>query len=544
MPERIGKYEILERIGREGMGMIFKAHDPLLDRAVAVKVISTDIAATDELRTRFFREAQACARLSHPNIVTVHDMGEDNGRLFIVMEFLEGEQLKHLIEERRALEIEDKLSVMMQVCDGLHYAHQRGIVHRDIKPGNIFLLRNGGVKILDFGAAQIATTGAGLTKTGLTLGSFRYISPEQIQGRPDHRSDVFSVGAVFYEFLSFRPPFTGDNAIRLLEQIRSEQPPPLTDLDPTIPAELTDIVQRAMRKEPSERFPDLEQVRSRIELVLRRLQEEAHQVRARLRAELEQIFHLQATLVERIGALPEDDTLPPIDDRGRLATMQVIERDFEGRIAALKERIARAEALAPAFLRGTELLQTLQFADAALEFEAIIADMPEHARAERGLQQARYQAEEQRRQQVTTELLQDARAALDDGHPGLCLEILAQAKEVSSTAATAQEITSLAETATVALEAQQAARRERDGAERAREEMLQARHDAHDKDAAHYASDWWAEAQAKAAEAQTHFAQGAYVQAAQAFQLATGALRQAADAARAAAVREQVSAER
>src|SRR6185436_14813199 len=124
MPEKIGKYEIIERLGRGGMGTIFKAHDPVLDRFVAVKVISTEIEITDELRARFFREAQACARLSHPNIVTVYAMGDEDGQLFIVMELLEGEDLKHLIAQRKALPLQDTLSIMVQVCDGLHYAHQ------------------------------------------------------------------------------------------------------------------------------------------------------------------------------------------------------------------------------------------------------------------------------------------------------------------------------------------------------------------------------------------------------------------------------------
>ncbi|HXJ80198.1 MAG TPA: serine/threonine-protein kinase, partial [Candidatus Methylomirabilis sp.] len=147
-PGKIGKYQILERIGRGGMGTIFKAHDPILNRAVALKVISTDIDVTDEIRTRFFREAQACARLSHPNIVTVYDMGEDAGRMFIVMELLDGVELHRLIADRAPLALEDKLAVMVQVCDGLSYAHQRGIVHRDIKPSNIMRLRDGQVKIL------------------------------------------------------------------------------------------------------------------------------------------------------------------------------------------------------------------------------------------------------------------------------------------------------------------------------------------------------------------------------------------------------------
>src|SRR5262245_61046871 len=201
-PEKIGKYKILERIGRGGMGMIYKAHDPILNRPVALKVISTDIDVTDEIRTRFFREAQACARLNHPNIVTVYDMGEDSGQMFIVMELLDGVELRRLIADRAAIALEEKLSIMVQVCDGLHYAHQRGVVHRDIKPGNIMRLGSGQVKILDFGIAQIENLHETLTRTGLIMGTLRYMAPEQVRGRADHRADIYSVGSVFYEFLS------------------------------------------------------------------------------------------------------------------------------------------------------------------------------------------------------------------------------------------------------------------------------------------------------------------------------------------------------
>src|SRR5215468_1413350 len=138
--DRFGKYQVLERIGRGGMGTIFKAHDPVLDRLVALKVISTEVEVTDELRARFFREAQACAKLNHPNIVTVYDMGEDDGRLFIVMELLEGQELRRLIARRAPLALEDKLAIVRRICEGLHYAHQRGVVHRDVKPANILLL--------------------------------------------------------------------------------------------------------------------------------------------------------------------------------------------------------------------------------------------------------------------------------------------------------------------------------------------------------------------------------------------------------------------
>src|SRR5262252_5231463 len=175
MPDKIGKYEIIERIGRGGMGTVFKAHDPLLRRTVAIKVISDRIGVRSELRARFFREGQAAARLNHPNIVTVYDLDEVDDRLLIVMEFLESEDLKRLIVERRAIPLEAKLSAMVQICDGLDYAHRQGVVHRDIKPGNICLLRDGSVKILDFGVARHADSEPDLRRTGVIMGSLRYI---------------------------------------------------------------------------------------------------------------------------------------------------------------------------------------------------------------------------------------------------------------------------------------------------------------------------------------------------------------------------------
>jgi serine/threonine protein kinase len=280
MPEKIGKYEVIELIGRGGMGMIFKARDPVLDRLVALKVISS-LEITPELRTRFYREAQACARLSHPNIVTIYDMGEDDGRLFIVMELLEGEELRRLIARRAPLALPDKLAIVRQICDGLHYAHQKGVVHRDIKPANILLMRTGRVKILDFGIAQIAAaaTQGELTRTGMIMGTLRYMAPEQVRGRADHRSDIFSVAAVSYELFSGRTPFEGEDPLQILEQLRTATPPRISELDPSLPSDLATVVERGMQKEPEDRFADLEQMNRELELVQRALGEEPEAVR-------------------------------------------------------------------------------------------------------------------------------------------------------------------------------------------------------------------------------------------------------------------------
>ena len=244
-----------------------------------------------------------------------------------------------------------------------------------------------------------------------------------------------------------------------------------------------------MRKDPQERYVDLAQMRAEIDLVQLGLREEAQQLRAHLRAQLDEIFHLQRSLAERIGTLPEEGALPAIDDQGRLAAMQAIERDFAARIDALREKLARGDALVPAMRRANELLQALQFADAALEFEAILTEMPEHVRAQEALRQARAQAEEQHRQQLASELLRDAHAAYDDGSYALCLAILTQASGIPPHGAIVQEIDSLRQTAEAAFEAQEAARRERQRADQEREKMARARRDADGQGAAHYAPD-------------------------------------------------------
>jgi len=527
MPERIGKYEILGRIGRGGMGTILRAHDPVLDRAVALKVISTDVEVTDELRARFFREAQACARLSHPNIVTVFDMGEDDGRLFIVMELLEGQELRRVIADRTPMALEDKISIMVQVCDGLHYAHKMGVVHRDVKPGNILLLRSGQVKILDFGIARLVATEAGLTRTGLIMGTLRYISPEQVRGRADHRSDIFSAGAVFYELLSFRPPFTGEDPMQILDQLRTESPPSLTELDASIPPELAAIVERAMRKDPTERFSDLAQMRSELEEVQRRLGEEAQTVRGRLRERYARLRELQVALADRVGSSAEAEGTRSLDERGRLATLQALERDLAGRIEAAQTKVARADELASAFERGADLLRMSRFAEAAAEFEAIVADMPEHARAREELAKARAQAEGERRQRLAARLVQDARGALDEGDYTLCLEILSQADEVPPPLEVVPEIASLRVAAEAGLATQ---RQEREAAEQAGERATARRAQAASAEAAEHARELWEVAEGKFSEGQAALRSSAMGRAVALFDEAAALYRQAHEA--------------
>jgi eukaryotic-like serine/threonine-protein kinase len=281
MSQKIGKYEVIDQIGRGGMGTIFRARDPILERSVALKVIS-DFEVTPELRSRFFREAQACARIIHPNIVIVHDMGEDDGRLFIVMELLDGEELGRVIARHERLSLPEKLDIVRQLCDGLHFAHQKGVVHRDVKPANILLLRTGRVKIVDFGIAQLAgaATQRDLTRAGMIMGTIRYMAPEQVRGHADRRSDIFSVAAVSYELFSGRPPFSGNDPLQILEQLRTSTPPRLTEVDPSLPPELADVIARGIQKEPEARFPDLGQMGRELARIQRELAGEGERVAA------------------------------------------------------------------------------------------------------------------------------------------------------------------------------------------------------------------------------------------------------------------------
>ena len=208
-PKRIGRYQIEGLLGQGSMGVVFKAYDPVLERYAAIKVMNTGVDVDDELRARFFREARSAAKLNHPNIISIYDLGENRKRPFIAMEYVEGEDLRAIIKKRAFIPFSEKLRFVSQICEGLDYAHSNGITHRDIKPGNVFITQYGGLKILDFGLARLASSE--MTRSGMLLGSPYYMSPEQVKGSPeiDGRSDLFSVGVLLYELISYTRPFEG-----------------------------------------------------------------------------------------------------------------------------------------------------------------------------------------------------------------------------------------------------------------------------------------------------------------------------------------------
>jgi Protein kinase domain len=544
MIRKIGKYQILERIGRGGMGIVYKARDPLLDRVVALKVIANDIDVTEEIRARFFREAQACARLNHPNIVTVYDMGEEEGQLFIVMEFLEGRELRQLIAARQSLLVEDKLAVMIQVCEGLQYAHQNGIVHRDVKPANIFILRNGLVKILDFGLAHIATE-TNLTRAGLVVGTLRYISPEQVRGRADHRSDIFSVGAVFYELLTLRPPFEGPDPMQILEQLRSEEPPTPSAVDPTIPRDLSAIIDRALRKDPAQRFADLSEMRGQLADVQRRFVEEAQRLRAEVEAKLGRIRELEAALASHLGVVSDATSPIAVDGQARVATLETLNQSLARRIERLQALLEKAEALKPEYQRGLELIQAGAFDEAVSTLEAVTGQLPEHEPAATALAEARRKAEDARRHAEVRRRLDEGAAAFAKGAFAESLESLKELDEMAATAGLTREVVELRGSATAALTVQQEKlRRQRTRAEQAAALTSESRTLAEEAEAFRRAEAQWLAAEVKAAEAGTAFDQKAYARATEAHEAAAALYHRAEEEAREAVRREQLEGQR
>ena len=254
LPQRIGKYEIVGKLGQGAMGEVFRAHDPVLNRAVAVKRISAGLDADEMVRKRFQREAQSAALLSHPNIITVYELGIEGDQLFMAMELLDGVDLKHAISSRQ-MTLDEKIGVVQQICEGLAFAHAHDIVHRDLKPANIHILPGGKVKIMDFGLARLS--GSEMTTTGMVMGTPHYMSPEQVKGqKADARSDIFALGCVFYELLSGHKPFDAESMHGVLYKIMQEEPTPVREAAPGTPEALAHIVEKALTKNPDERFPN------------------------------------------------------------------------------------------------------------------------------------------------------------------------------------------------------------------------------------------------------------------------------------------------
>ncbi|GAW91420.1 Stk1 family PASTA domain-containing Ser/Thr kinase [Calderihabitans maritimus] len=248
------RYEILEQLGGGGMAVVYKGRDTLLNRMVTIKVLREQHASDEDFVRRFQREAQAVASLSHPNIVSIFDVGEEDGLHYLVMEYVEGRTLKEIIREKAPLDVRNAINIVTQICDALDHAHENGIVHRDIKPHNILVTPAGRVKVTDFGIAKAPTT-ATVTYTGTIVGSVHYISPEQARGEATGaKSDLYSLGVVMYEMLTGKLPFSGESPISVaLKHIQSEPTPP-RELNPDLPPSVEAVILKALAKRPEERY--------------------------------------------------------------------------------------------------------------------------------------------------------------------------------------------------------------------------------------------------------------------------------------------------
>ena len=299
-PETIGRYEIQGVLGQGAMGLVYKAYDPRLQRYAAIKVMSMGDQISEEHLKRFFHEARSAAKLNHRNIISIYDLEEDPP--YIAMECLDGDDLKGHIEKGSFIPFEHKLGYVIEVCEALDYAHQNDIVHRDIKPGNMFITLEGGLKIVDFGLARLTTSD--VTRSGVIVGSPYYMSPEQVKGLPDidGRSDLFSVGVVLYELVAGRRPFEGDTPTSVCFQIVSEIHEPIIEVLPGCSSELGKIIDRALAKDRDHRY------QNGVEMAA-----DLRQVTAQIPSIHESLKRSIDTLGKRLKYLADRGTIDPAD---------------------------------------------------------------------------------------------------------------------------------------------------------------------------------------------------------------------------------------
>ncbi len=423
--DKIGKYEILEKIGTGGFGVVFKGRDPFIKRFVAIKTCSSE---SEEMRKRFFREAEIAGNLQHRNVTTVYDFGFEGELPYLVQEYLPGEDLDQVIA-RRSLSDPQKLDYLIQVANGLAYAHDQGVIHRDIKPSNVRVVEGGRVKIMDFGIAKLAHLDSQLTKTGMTLGTASYLAPEQIRGDELTRAvDIFSFGVMAFELFANRRPFEGQSLSNLFYQVLSAEPPPLLSLCPGVPPELAAVIERCLAKDPAQRWPSvhelleaLEAVRSTMPaaavdevsstqpLVLRTEYDEqgrttaldggaARQELAKVEARVVELLaagnptaaEIEVTLAQRRFATTPGavGTLAPLLAR---VTEERSRRDAEQR---------RHEKVEGMVVRAAELSRAGVHDEAAMVLHTALELLPEHAEAQRLLRVAEESAAAERRRQA------------------------------------------------------------------------------------------------------------------------------------------------
>jgi serine/threonine protein kinase/tetratricopeptide (TPR) repeat protein len=463
--EYLGKYKILGEIGAGAMGVVYKGLHPLMKRVVAVKTMSSNLTGDPQLRTRFFREAEAVAQLSHRNIITVYDMGEEGGQLYLTMEFLEGEDLKAKLAKKKPDSLEDRLNIVAQVCEGMAHAHGKGVIHRDIKPGNIFVTDSGDVKILDFGLARLAESD--LTGSGEKMGTPSYMSPEQLSSsKIDHRSDIYSAGVVFYELFTFTRLFYADSLHAVFFKIINSVPDPVEKVNPHIPHELSEIVRRAIEKDPERRYQsmadlraDLQEFRVILEDLKRTAVVEARQALAELDKVIQDNLELLQESGEQLRHLKEDPPtmLARLASGGRgestasrsyasLGYLEILEirdrarREYQRQCSILEKR---RQAI-PLLREAASLEQKGEYEEALRVVEKVLSDDASYVEAKTARQRISATLEERRLQEQQrkriAELFLDAGKKLDAGDLTGCVTLAGELLALDPGHAQAQEL--------------------------------------------------------------------------------------------------------
>lgn len=260
-----GRYQILKELGRGGMGIVYQAHDKQLNDQVAIKILSPLLINDTEALERMKREVSAARRITHPNVIRIHDIAETGGLHYVSMEYFHGPSLKQFIKSSPSISIPMAANIAYQICDGLDEAHKQGVIHRDLKSQNIIVGQNNHVKIIDFGLAQSAHQ-QGMTATGLIMGTPEYMSPEQVSGkRVDERADIYSLGIILYELFTGRVPFSGDSAIAVGFKQLKDDPPKPTELNPQLPESIEKVILKALEKDPIRRYSSVSAMKAELE---------------------------------------------------------------------------------------------------------------------------------------------------------------------------------------------------------------------------------------------------------------------------------------
>jgi hypothetical protein len=534
--KKIGKYEILDRVGSGDMGTVYKAKDRL-GRFVAIKVISADRKVTEEFKTRFLSEAQASAGLTHPNIAGIIDIDEEKDLLYTVMELLEGSDLKKILAEKQDVSVEDKINAMMQAASALQHAHEKNVTHGNLKPGKVVLQKDGTTKLVDFGGSRVAAT----TPGGVAASSLRYMSPEQIAGTSDAKADQYALAAVFYEALSGTPPFAGNDAKQLAEQVKTGKPKPLAELEPGLPADLVKIIEKAMSKSPGDRYANLAAMRAELEPVLKRLGDEAKGLKEKIGGVLAELARLEGDVAKRLGLAAPAAAAAAVPEHYLALTRR--SKEATARIAELKEKAAKLDKAEPQLQAGTKLLGENKFAEARKELEAVVALVPEHNAAKEALEKAKKGEEQEKNRQAVRKLIDDAKKALETKNPDAAVASLEKVAAIPGAASFEAEIITVRNDAKKLKEELEAKKLARQFAERARATVVDAKLPAESQGAPKYSTATWTKANEETTRGNNLFQQEKYAESQAAFEAAAKLFTTSAEEARQGREKERREAE-